>query len=215
MNEVGIKKRQILLEDAVLRLLWAINENGIVVDNTSNGLATEATAAIMQNSLEILESTVNSNNEIDSNLRYSNADVTNANPVPVKVMSTGGDVTITAGNINVRFSHVDEGGGVGYDSCRIGDGTTLVGVTTSNELKVSDVSNTNPLDKFAIARTDVTGVVNYYGFLDKDGNWYIMRETVATGVYDYYYSLFAIPFTGASGWSNRAAITYVEFNVAF
>lgn len=64
--------------------------------------------------------------------------VTPANnaPLPVKLTSITGDINITAGDLNVQLSHT----GASFDSTRIGDGTTLVGVTVSNEMKVNDSS---------------------------------------------------------------------------
>jgi hypothetical protein len=61
--------------------------------------------------------------------------VTPANniPLPVKLSGITGDVTVTAQNLNVQTSHT----GANPDSMQIGDGTTTVGVTTDNEMKVS------------------------------------------------------------------------------
>lgn len=50
---------------------------------------------------------------------------------------------------------------------------------------------------------------DYFGFLDKDGNWYIMRQDVTSGAFRY--------AKGASGynWSNRASKTYNDFATEF
>lgn len=59
-------------------------------------------------------------------------------PIPVVITDVNGMavVNITAGDINVKIVH----DGTDPSSIRIGDGTTLVGVTTSNEMKVSDAT---------------------------------------------------------------------------
>lgn len=61
----------------------------------------------------------------------------NSNPLPVKLTSTSGDINITAGDLNVQLDHT----GANYDSCRIGDGTTLVGMSTNGSMKVVDRAN--------------------------------------------------------------------------
>lgn len=58
----------------------------------------------------------------------------NNRPLPVKITSASGDINITAGDLNVQLSHT----GASYDSTRIGDGTTLLGITLNNEAKVRD-----------------------------------------------------------------------------
>lgn len=77
----------------------------------------------------------------------------NNTPLPVKLESTGGEVTINAGDLNVQMEH----DGASPASVRIGDGTNLLGVTSDNEAKVR-VSSTAGLTK-AIAPTynDYTG----------------------------------------------------------
>lgn len=72
---------------------------------------------------------------------------TNSRALPVVIHSVdGAPIVINAGDLSVSTSHVN-------DSMSIGDGTTLVGVTASNELKVSDAT--------AIARlTDVLSTNN-------------------------------------------------------
>lgn len=54
-------------------------------------------------------------------------------PLPVKLTGITGDVTVTAQNLNVQTSHT----GASPDSMQIGDGTNLLGITASNEAKVS------------------------------------------------------------------------------
>jgi hypothetical protein len=57
---------------------------------------------------------------------------TNSRALPVVIHSIdGAPINITAGDLNIATSHVN-------DSMAIGDGTNLVGVTVSNELKTHD-----------------------------------------------------------------------------
>ena len=55
----------------------------------------------------------------------------NNRPLPVQIESVGGAVTINAGDLDVNINH----DGANYSSTRIGDGTTLLGITTANEAK--------------------------------------------------------------------------------
>jgi hypothetical protein len=82
--------------------------------------------------------------------------VTPANniPLPVKLTSVTGDINITAGDLNVHLSAV----GVNYDSTRIGDGTNLLGITASNEAKVS-VTQPLPAGTNNIGDVDVVSSV--------------------------------------------------------
>lgn len=57
----------------------------------------------------------------------------NNRPLPVKLTNVSGDLSITAQNLNVQSTHT----GANPDSMQIGDGTTLVGVTAANEMKVA------------------------------------------------------------------------------
>lgn len=209
---------------AIKKLLQEIRE---VLTGSGGAAPTliEANSADILMTLQSLDSAISPANNMKAQL-YVNKDgvvvpveldttAPHANvPIPVVITDINGSsvVNITAGDLNVNIVH----DGTDPSSVRIGDGTTLAGVTTSNELKVSDANNVaNPIAKFSIARIDSTADPKYYGFLDKDGNWYIMRETTATNTFEYFYSTSATPFTGVSGWSNRALITYVEFNTAF
>ena len=73
-------------------------------------------------------------------------------------------------------------------------------------------TSNNPTTKYGIARVDSANDTKYYGFLDKDSNWYVMQEVTSTGVF-----LYTVPVATsfATGWSGRAGLSYVEFNTAF
>lgn len=68
-----------------------------------------------------------------------------------------------------------------------------------------------PTDAYSISNTEDTGTYKYFGFEDKDGNWYILRKTIATNIYLY--------TAGASdystGWTNRASQTYASYATTF
>jgi len=74
----------------------------------------------------------------------------NNQPLPVKLTSATGDIQITAGDLNVQLEHT----GANFDSLRIGDGTTLAGVSTNTDLKVVDRAATG----FATSAISVTNV---------------------------------------------------------
>jgi len=58
----------------------------------------------------------------------------NNRPLPVKLVSTTGDITITADNIDVQLEHT----GATPDSVRIGDGTNLAAVSAALDLQTED-----------------------------------------------------------------------------
>jgi len=64
---------------------------------------------------------------------------------------------------------------------------------------------------YVISDIDDSGDPTYYGYLDKDGNYYILEENSANNTYRY--------SKGTSGyttaWTNRATETYNYFDVEF
>lgn len=69
---------------------------------------------------------------------------------------------------------------------------------------------TSTLSNYSVSDLDDGNAdYNYYGYLDKDGGWYIQREDVVNTCYRY--------ARGTSGydWSARASETYVTFDGAF
>jgi hypothetical protein len=77
-------------------------------------------------------------------------------PLPVKLSGVTGDVNITAGDLNVQLS--DQG--VNADVTRIGDGTNQLGITGSNEAKVSDSSALTQLQAIVTALGLTNGYVD-------------------------------------------------------
>ena len=77
----------------------------------------------------------------------------NHTPIPVAITDVAGtaNVNITAGDLNVSIKH----NGVDPSSVRIGDGTNLATVNSSNELKVIDTDTHTKLDTI---HTDLTNI---------------------------------------------------------
>ena len=73
----------------------------------------------------------------------------------------------------------------------------------------------SPVDGFKVRATEITVAgPNYYHYVDVEGNWYIMKETISGDIrtYEFYYED-ASDLDDA--WTDRATHTYVEFNAAF
>jgi hypothetical protein len=66
----------------------------------------------------------------------------------------------------------------------------------------------NPFEGFKISDQDVTGDPKYYGFVNHQGEWYILKEDAAAGTFRY--------CMGASGyavaWAARTTQTYVLYS---
>lgn len=93
-----------------------------------------------------------------------------------------------------------------------GPGTVAIKDSSGNEI---DPAEKQPTDGYEIAQIDDTAAdYAYYGFVDKNGNWYITREDVAgadAGTY-----LYAAGTTGFStNWTNRAGLSYASFDATF
>ncbi len=70
---------------------------------------------------------------------------------------------------------------------------------------------TDALGHYQASDIDESGDPAYYGFLDKDGNWYIMEANAGSGTYRYE--------KGSSGyaaaWTGKAGLTYGYFDAEF
>jgi len=67
------------------------------------------------------------------------------------------------------------------------------------------------LDYYKISDIDESGDPAYYGYLDIDGNWYIMEYNVAAGTCRYFAGI-----TGyTTAWGGRALLEYGYFDVVF
>jgi phage head maturation protease len=58
---------------------------------------------------------------------------------------------------------------------------------------------------------------NYYGYVDKNGSWYILQEDTVNNTYSYASIMNNNSvITGyAAAWSGRESLTYGNFNDAF
>jgi hypothetical protein len=87
-------------------------------------------------------------------------------------------------------------------------GPGTVALKDSNDV-VIDPAKHHPTDGYNINQLD-DSTPAYYGFTDKDGNWFIMRED-ASG--NYRYTRGGTDFT--TNWTNRATLSYDYFDVIF
>ena len=81
-------------------------------------------------------------------------------------------------------------------------------VISGANIPISDALN-DPTKHYKITDLDTAGTTKYFGYVDKDGNWYIMKLTDTQGRYikgvsDY-----------INNWINRATLSYDYFNVVF
>ncbi|MFS8159225.1 MAG: hypothetical protein ACMG6E_03255 [Candidatus Roizmanbacteria bacterium] len=72
-----------------------------------------------------------------------------------------------------------------------------------------DPAEKKPTDGYNITNVDDT-IPSYYGYVNKDGAWYIVKED-ATGAYRYSKGSSAF----STSWGNRASLTYDYFDVIF
>ncbi len=93
--------------------------------------------------------------------------------------------------------------------------TTLNSNIATSAKQDSQIALENPTKKYKISETDTTGASYYYfGFIDKDGGWYIMRQALTTSVLNTFtYVSGASLF--ATAWTGRTSQTYVTFDNAF
>lgn len=94
-----------------------------------------------------------------------------------------------------------------------GPGTISLKDASGNKINPAEK---HPTDGYSIAHIDDTSDPNYayYGFTNKDGAWYIQRETltgVNTGAYLYYAG--GSDFT--TGWSGKGGLGYDDFEDIF
>lgn len=79
--------------------------------------------------------------------------------------------------------------------------------------QIVEVSGDDPLTGYRISDRDSDGSdgYNYFGYLDANGGYYIMREQLSNGAYRY--SKGAADYESA--WTNRANQTYGYFSIVF
>jgi len=67
--------------------------------------------------------------------------------------------------------------------------------------------------EYWVCNRDETVIPQYYGFMNKDGNWYIMEDNDATGVTRYCSGANASDYP--TNWTNRVSLTYGYPNESF
>ncbi len=73
-----------------------------------------------------------------------------------------------------------------------------------------DPAESHPTDGYEITEIDDASSPAYYGFLKKNGYWYIMKED-STGAYRYSKGTSSF----STNWTNRASLTYNYFDNVF
>jgi len=64
--------------------------------------------------------------------------------------------------------------------------TGTIGISAGSVLPVSgdiEAAPANPTDKYKLSDMDTGGATEYYGYIDKDENWYILQLTTTAARY--------------------------------
>ena len=91
--------------------------------------------------------------------------------------------------------------------------------TNVRYLKVLDngvvIAVSNPSQFYKIADVDDNGLgnISYYGFVDVDGGFYILKEDLSVSPNTYRYAVGSSNYS--SNWTNRASLTYSYFYEVF
>lgn len=90
--------------------------------------------------------------------------------------------------------------------------------STSRAKRVILVNSTgsissDTLASYRISDKDDDASPNYYGFVNADGAWYILKETVSAGADTYRYAAGSSDYT--TNWTNRASLSYGYFYSTF
>lgn len=76
---------------------------------------------------------------------------------------------------------------------------------SASKRSVSDYLGAGPGAFFFHKHSEAEGLYNYYGFMHRSGNTYIMRETISTGEAKYADGGFKL-----ANWANRVTLTYTD-----
>ena len=68
-----------------------------------------------------------------------------------------------------------------------------------------------PVEGYQVSDMDTAGP--YYGYIDAEGRWYIMKETTSGTVTSYRFIKGTSDY--ATNWTGRAGLTYDTFNNVF
>ena len=66
---------------------------------------------------------------------------------------------------------------------------------------------------YVLSNKDDDATPNYYGYLNTDGHWYIMKEVVSAGDDTYTFAKGTSGYSAA--WSGRVGLSYDVYNVVF
>lgn len=87
-----------------------------------------------------------------------------------------------------------------------GPGTVAIKNTSGVAI---DPAEKKPTDGYSITEIDDSGADTYYGFVNKDGAWFILKDSDSTYRYAKGSSLFSI------NWAGRTGLSYDYFNNVF
>ena len=79
----------------------------------------------------------------------------------------------------------------------------------STEQRLNDRYDFVPLPEYVLSDKDDDGTPNYYGYVNKDGGWYIMKETISAGNDQYRFIKGTTAYT--TNWTGRAGLSYDYF----
>lgn len=83
---------------------------------------------------------------------------------------------------------------------------------TLRRLRVTSAKNA--VEGYQIANSEIiSGGTSYYGFLDKDGNWYIQKAVESGKITTYTYVKGASDY--ATNWTGRTGLSYNTFDAIF
>lgn len=113
----------------------------------------------------------------------------------------------TAGITTFLFAIFTKSSHAAFFGSMPGPGTLSLKDTQGNKI---DPAEKQPTDGYEISEVDDSATPAYYGFVNKDGGWYIAKEGTG-GDYRYYRD----SGNFATGWSTRVSLVYDYFNNVF
>jgi hypothetical protein len=88
-----------------------------------------------------------------------------------------------------------------------GPGVVAIKDSSGNQI---DPAEKGPTDGYRVSEIDDASTPSYYGFVDKDSNWYIAKED-SSGSYRYVKG----DSSFSTNWTNRASLSYDYFDTIF
>ncbi len=79
-------------------------------------------------------------------------------------------------------------------------------LSTANPLPIT---NNESLDNFFLSDLDDASTPKFFGYTDKNENWYIMKESISSGITNFRYKKGTTDYE--TNWTNRASLTYDYF----